>query len=456
MKQIKITDTTLCAGNNSLSFKEKLEIARQLENLAVNVIEVPKIENQKTDILLIKTMASFVKKSVISVEADSIEGVKDAAEALCNAKNGRITIKLPTSPVGMEYTCHKKSDKMLEFIKELVSLAKEKIGDVEFCALDATRAEIDFLKEALKASVDSGANIVTICDTAAEMMPDDFTAFVNEVTCDINVPVNVSCENKNGLSIASAIMAVKNGVDGVKTSASGNVCDLYTFSNLIRNCGVKYQIESSIKITELSRTVNQIARIIGGKENADLSAVKLSDNELKLDQNDTQEDISLAVKKLGYDLSDDDKIKVYEEFLRVAKKKNVGMRELDAIVASVALQVPSTYQLVSYVINNGNIISASAQITLNKNGEIMKGVEIGDGPIDAAFVAIDSIIGHHYELDDFQIQSVTEGKEAMGSAIVKLRAQGKLYCGTGISTDIIGASIRAYLNAVNKIVYEEA
>ena len=142
--------------------------------------------------------------------------------------------------------------------------------------------------------------------------------------------------------------------------------------------------------------------------------------------------------------------------MRVAEKKTVGSKELEAIVASTALQIPSTYQLVSYVINNGNIISSSAQITLDKAGALMQGVCIGDGPIDAAFLAIDQIIGRHYELDDFQIQSVTEGKEAMGSALVKLRANGKLYSGNGISTDIIGASIRAYLNAVNKIVYEEA
>ena len=112
--------------------------------------------------------------------------------------------------------------------------------------------------------------------------------------------------------------------------------------------------------------------------------------------------------------------------------------------------------MISYVINNGNIISSTAQITLKKDGEETCGVSVGDGPVDAAFRAIEQIIGHHYELDDFQIQSVTEGQEAMGSALVKLRSEGKLYSGNGISTDIIGAAIRAYINAVNKIVYEEA
>jgi 2-isopropylmalate synthase len=109
----------------------------------------------------------------------------------------------------------------------------------------------------------------------------------------------------------------------------------------------------------------------------------------------------------------------------------------------------------TYVITAGNTVSATAHLTINKSGTVLEGVSIGDGPIDAAFLAIEQITGCHYELDDFQIQAVTEGREAMGSALVKLRHNGKLYSGNGISTDIIGSSIRAYINAVNKIVYEE-
>ena len=133
----------------------------------------------------------------------------------------------------------------------------------------------------------------------------------------------------------------------------------------------------------------------------------------------------------------------------------VGTRELDAIIASTALQVPSTYHIENYVINSGNIITATANILLGRGEEKLRGVGVGDGPIDAAFLAIEQIIGHHYELDDFQIQTVTEGRDAMGSALVKLRSAGRVYSGNGISTDIIGASIRAYISALNKIVYEE-
>ena len=147
---------------------------------------------------------------------------------------------------------------------------------------------------------------------------------------------------------------------------------------------------------------------------------------------------------------------MYESFKRVAAKKHfVGTKELDAIIASTAMEVPATYQIVNYVINSGNVITATANLLLSRNGEEVRGVGIGDGPIDAAFQAIEQVIGHHYELDDFQIQTVTEGRDAMGSALVKLRAGGRVYSGNGISTDIIGASIRAYISALNKIVYEE-
>ena len=146
---------------------------------------------------------------------------------------------------------------------------------------------------------------------------------------------------------------------------------------------------------------------------------------------------------------------VYEEIKIIAKKKNVGAKELEAVIATTALQVPPVYKLISFVINCGNVISSIAHIKLEKNGKLLDGICAGDGPIDAAFKAIEQIIGHHYELDDFQIQAVTEGREAVGSAIVKLRSEGKLYSGQGVSTDIIEASIRAYVNALNKIVYGE-
>ncbi len=459
MKQIRIADTTLCKKDNAFGFKEKIEIARQLEKLNVDVIELPEIENNKTDILLVRTVSSFVKKATLSVAAGSdMESIENAAAALSHAEKPCIRIELPLSPVGMEYISHRKPDKMLEWIKTAVAAAKEKCGFVEFCAQDATRSEPDFLRAAVLAAVTAGADSIAVCDSAAEMMPDDFAAFASEIVQYSDVPVTVACEDKNGLACASVILAVRAGAADVKANVEGTGVDLETFADMIKNCGNTYGFSSRIRVTELHRVVKQIRWISQNVKNekSAVTVAGIDENGIRLDAEDDINAVITAVSKLGYDLSEEDQSKVYEEFLNVAANKNVGAKELEAIVASVALQVPATYKLVNYIINNGNIISSSAQITLSKNDVPMQGVCLGDGPIDAAFLAIDQIIGHHYELDDFQIQSVTEGKEAMGSAIVKLRSGGKLYSGNGISTDIIGASIRAYINAVNKIVYEEA
>ena len=457
MKQIKIADATLCRENSHFSFKEKIEIARQLENLNVDVIEFPEIASAKADILLVKTVSSFVKNSIISVAAGIGENsVNDAITSLSNAKNAQIRIELPVSPVGMEYTCHKKPDKILAYIENCVKAAKSAVSNVEFCAIDATRAEEDFLKAAIDTAISAGATSISVCDSAANMLPDDFAAFAKKIADMCSVPVGVKCDNKNGLAIAQAILAVKQGVTTVKTAVDGATVQLDVFADMIKNCGNDYGFASNIKTTELHRIVKQIRWVTGNSQNAATTIKTTDDTAVHLDKNDDIDAVATAAAKLGYDLSEEDKAKVYEEFLRVAEKKNVGLKELEAIIASVALQVPATYSLVNYVINTGNIIPASAQITIKKGDEQLQGVCIGDGPIDAAFLAVEQIIGHHYELDDFQIQSVTEGKEAMGSALVKLRAGGKLYSGNGISTDIISASIRAYINAVNKIVYEEA
>ena len=457
MKKIKIADTTLCQKEKTFTFKEKLEIIRQLEKLNCNIIELPEIENEKTDILLVRTASSFAKNSIISVTAGSDEqSIENASAALSNTKNPRIKIEVPTSPVGMEYFMHKKPDKMLEWVCFAVKKATQLCSDVEFSAVDATRAEPDFLKKIIITAVESGAKTVSVADNAGEMLPDDFADFGKTIADYAGVPVGVYCSDKTGLACAQSIMAVKNGVSFVKTSVDSSTASIETFAGIIKNCGYNYGFCTNINYTEIHRIIERIKWIMEGKQtNKTVSSVKISEDSIRLDSNDDINAVKEAVEKLGFDLSDEDNKRVHEEVCRVAQKRIVGAKELDAIVATVALQAPDSYKLESYVVNNGNIISSSAQITLSREGKKLQGIAIGDGPIDASFVAIEQIIGHKYELDDFQIQSVTKGKEAVGNALVKLRFNGKLYSGNGISTDIIGASIRAYISAVNKIVFDE-
>ena len=464
MKKVSVADMTLCR-KNGLSFKEKIEIVRQLEKLNVSAIELPAIENKKSDILLVRTISSFVEGGIISVSAGmSAGGVDLALDALSATKNPRVRVELPVSPVGMEYTCHKKAPKVIELVAEMISKAKTSCDDVEFCAVDATRAEEKVLTEIIKTAIGNGATLITICDTAGEMMPDEFAGFVDDLKSRVpelsKVKLGVSCENKNGMANAAAAMTIRDSADTVKTAVSKDAVSLERFAQTIKNCGANCGVSTDINYTELNRIIRQISRILGDTDTvvAGDYTEKFDDSMLILDKSDDVNAVNAMTQKLGYDLNEEDTEKVFKEFKKLAEKKEkVSAKELDAIVAAVALQVPPTYELISYVINTGNIITASAQIKLFKtnSGEV-EGVAMGDGPIDAAFRAIEQITGNHYELDDFQIQSVTEGKEAMGSALVKLRHGGRLYSGSGISTDIIGASLKAYLGAVNKIVYEEA
>jgi 2-isopropylmalate synthase len=223
--------------------------------------------------------------------------------------------------------------------------------------------------------------------------------------------------------------------------------------------GEFYNATCSVRTTVMKRITGQIAWMCQtgrSKTSPFDNGVQEDDGGIYLTSHDDLAAVMKVASRLGYDLSEEDGAKVYDAFhVIAAKKEKVGAKELDAIVASAAMQVPPTYTLDSYVVTSGNTVSATANLKLIRQDKPISGVSLGDGPIDAAFLAIEQITGHHYELDDFQIQSVTEGREAMGQTVVKLRSEGKVYSGRGISTDIVGASILAYINALNKIVYEE-
>lgn len=469
MKHISIADMTIRqagkAAGYTLSFREKIELAKVLDRLGVDAIELQAVENPKIDHLLIKSIASAVSGSAVCVPvALSEQSVAQSWASVQLAKHPRLQVPAPLSAVQMEYLAGKKPAAMLAAIVETVRAARAVCEDVEFLADDATRADPAFLYEAIQAAIDAGASGVTVCDAAGTLLPEEFSAFLQALTENVpglrQVRFGVSCTNELAMADACAVSALRMGVDEVKAAAyCVNSVDLAHLAKLLQVRSQELACSSSIAFTQLTRLLSQVAWMC----QTGRSRLSPFDNGVQpslgaaLTVHDTQESVVKMAAQLGYELSEEDSAKVYEAFCRIAsKKQTVSEKELDAIIASAAMQVPPTYRLESYVINAGNTISAAAQMKLSKNGQILSGVSLGDGSVDAAFLAIESILGRHYELDDFQIQAVTEGREAMGESVVKLRSGGKLYSGRGISTDIIGASVHAYLNAINKIVYEEA
>lgn len=470
MRKVILSDVTLreCASsaNHSLSFKEKIEIAKQMDKLHCDIIEMPQIKNASTDVLLIKTIASLMKHSEIAVDVGyNVENVEAAYNCVKAAKKSSLKVSLPMSAVQMEFKCGKKPPVVMSMVGQLVSECKKYTENVEFCAEDAVRGESAFLYQAIDEAIKAGATRVTVCDSEGTMFPSEFGKFIADIFQNVpsakDVTIGVEVVNTMNMATASAFAAIEAGASQVKVTADNfNFPTIENIMKIFNLRGDSIKASSKIRTTELQRVTGQIKRMLNSSksENTPFETGVNEDGEtLTLDKNDTIATVIKAVKKIGYDLSPEDNSNVYEAFKRVAVKKDfVGTKELEAIIASSALQVPSIYSIGSYVINSGNIITATANIKLIKDGTEISGVSVGDGPIDAAFLAIEQIIGHHYELDDFQIKAVTEGREAMGHALVKLRSStGKLYSGTGISTDIIGASIRAYVSALNKIAYEE-
>ena len=462
MRKINVADITLKNLSEdravSLLFREKSAIAGCADGLGVDAIELPAVKNVREDTIIYKTIAKNVQNATLAISVGATaEDVAVAWECVKDAAKPRLQVELPVSTIQMEYVCHVKQAKMLEKIAELTSAARALAADVEFSALDATRADEDFLIAAAREAEAKGATMITVCDHAGTSTPEQIAALVTKVKAAVSVPVYVQVSDRVNMAVASAFAAITAGVDGLKCTMAGKDALLTgEISDAISVCGAQIGAEMALNNTKIHASIEDMLSSI----RHDASAVEVTVSEKKkilLDADSTLAQVAQAAAVLGYELSDLDIGNVYRALGQVcAKKGAVGAKELEALIASSAMQAPSTYHFETYTTTSSNVSSSMTQITLKCHDEIICGVSAGDGPIDSAFRAIEQCIGHHYELDDYQVQSVTEGKEALGSALVKLRYNGKLYSGNGTSTDIVAASIRAYINALNKIVFEEA
>ena len=465
MKQIKLSDATMkqISEGLCLSFKEKIEFSKLMDKLGADIIELEGIDNLRIDSLRIKSIASAVSESCIAVPVEmNDQSIEDTWNALKLAKKPRLQVSCPTSAVQIEYIFHKKPDAVINDVRDCIAKCASLCSDVEFIAEDATRSEQTYLTRVLKTAIESGATTVTLCDTAGNMFPDELSDFISTQYKELpelkNITLGVCCSDELSMAEACAVSAIAQGATQIRTAIYP--IDFASLGNLARILlakGDSLGASSNIRTTQLTRITEQAERICRGNKNKPKAEYSSHcEDDLFLTAGDDSGAVALAITKLGYDLSEEDIVKVYNAFKQIAEKKEkVGLKELDAIVASSAMQVPSAYKLDSYLITSGNTISPTAHIKLTKNEQTLEGVYIGDGSIDAAFQTIEKIVGCHYELDDFQLQAVTEGREAMGQTIVKLRSGAKVYSGIGISTDIVGAGIQAYLCALNKIVYEE-
>lgn len=468
VRTIKIVDISLRESEqlfqSRLSFKQKIEMAKLLEKLRIDIIETGPVTETPADAVLVRTLCSSLEHSVVSVPVSlNKEDIQRAAAALAKAKKARLNLIVPASTVQMEYIYHLKAETVPAQVRDMVALCASLCPDVEFTAEDATRSDSDFLSSMLEAAIEAGAKTVTLCDTAGEKTPEELLSFLSAVRAKTpaleTVQLSVHLRDNLGLAPASALAAVTSGISQVKTACgmSTGHLTLEQFLNILKVRGEALQIASGANVTALFRTCRQLDTLIGtGRTGRALTAG--TEDTAPTAALDPEADLSAVksrIEALGYTLSAEDLTAVYRQFKALVSSKTVDDRDIEALIADTTGQVAATFALDNYVINSGSAITATAFIRVLKDGEQLQAIALGDGPIDAAFNAIEQILGRHFELDEFQIQAVTEGHEAMGDALVKLRQNGTLYAGRGLSTDIVGASIRAYLSAVNKIVFEE-
>ena len=465
MERIYVADRTLKqAGKQmTLSFREKIELSRLLDRLEPDVIELSGIESKKADSLLVKSIASAVKHAAVAVPVKlNADSVSETWNALKEAKHPRLQISVPVSSVQMEYLSHLKPAALSSLVLDTIRECRKYTEEIELIAEDASRGDESFMLPLIQSAMDAGAKIITFQEAAGAMLPEEMRDFLKGIIQRLErkeqVRFGIDCSDAMNLADASAVQTILAGIRELKTAVFPlNCASLPHVVGILAARGEKLGVFCQTRREELRRVTGLVENLcragngVRGYENAGSPG-----DEVGLTAHDSRESVVRAMDQLGYILSPEDQEKVYQAFLSVAEKKgSVSLKELDALIATEAMQVPPAYTVTQYVINSGNGIGAFAHMKLDKGGEVLEGLASGDGVIDAAFLALERAIGRHFELDGFQVQAVTEGQKAMGETIVHLRSDGRLYSGRGISTDIVGASIMAYVNALNKIVFEE-
>lgn len=500
-RMIKIFDTTLRDGEQSpgcsMNLKEKIEMAKQLERMKVDIIEAGFAISSPGDFISVKTIAETLKNCTVASLARTTEQDIDRAwEALSKAVSPRIHTFIATSPIHMEYKLIMTPDEVYERSVAMVKHAKRYCSDIEWSAEDATRSEPEFLARVIEGVIKAGAATINLPDTVGYTTPDEYYDFlmkIQELAPSLaKVSLSSHCHNDLGLAVANSLAAIKAGAAQIECTVNGigERAGNAAMEEIVMAIHTRRDIlnaDTGIETKEIIRSSSLLTRITGVKVQPNKAivgdnafaheagihqhgvmqnkatyeimkpeAVGLTQNHLVLGKHSGKHAFREKVKHLGYELSDAELDSMFGKFKELAdKKKSVYNRDIEALLSKEAVQVPKTYTLASFVINSGSNITSTAVIKMVKDGKAIEKVSRGEGPIDASFKAIEKIVGIEFNLEDYQIQSVTEGEDAQGDARVKISDPGgNIYPGRGLSTDIIEASIHAYINAVNKMMYD--
>ena len=499
MDKVIIFDTTLRDGEQApgatLNIAEKLEIARQLEKLGVDVIEAGFPIASPGDFEAVRLISEEVGGPIICGLAHAnADAVDRAWEAVRGARHPRIHVFLSSSDIHLMHQLRKKREEMLEMARTMVARAKGYLDDVEFSPMDATRSDPKFIYQILEAVIDAGATTVNIPDTVGYTTPGEFGRLIVGIFENVpniaRVAVSVHCHNDLGLAVANSLEALKCGARQVECTINGigeraGNAALEEIVMALRTRNDLFDLTTSIETTQIYRTSRLVSDLTGFSvqpnkaivganafrhesgihqdgvlkepttyEIMDARSIGLPSSTLVLGKHSGRHAFKARLEELGYSLSEEDLNRAFDSFKELTdKKKGITDRDLESLIAEELRTISETYHLdqVQVFCGDQSIPTASVRL-ISPDGQVIADAALGTGPVDAVYKAINRLVGVSNTLIEFSVKSVTEGIDAIGEVMIRIESEGRIYTGRGASTDIIVASAKAYLNALNRLV----
>ncbi|MEA5112440.1 MAG: 2-isopropylmalate synthase [Geobacteraceae bacterium] len=495
---IKIFDTTLRDGEQSpgasMNIEEKLRIAKQLQKLSIDVIEAGFPIASEGDFEAVKKVAQTIKgPEIAGLCRANLKDIDRAWEALQHAgEKGRIHTFIATSDIHMKYKLQMEPAKVLEMAVKAVKRARSYTANVEFSCEDATRTRLPFLAEVVTAVIDAGASVVNIPDTVGYTIPFEYYNIIKYLKDNVanieNAVISVHCHNDLGLAVANSIAAIQAGAGQVECTINGIgeragncsleelVMILKTRSDILPYCSNVV----SEQLTPASRLLSTVTGIMVQPNKAIVGAnafaheagihqhgvmmekstyeimtpesVGLKENVLVLGKHSGRHAFKMRLEELGYELDEEMLNKAFHRFKALADlKKEIFDEDLDAIVADEVMRIPDKYKLSHITVTCGSFAVATATVQMEIDGEPVRTAELGDGPVDATLKAIRKLTKNKAKLLQYMVEAITGGTDAQGEVTVRLSEGGRTVIGRGSSTDIIEASAKAYINALNRL-----
>ncbi|TAL27529.1 MAG: 2-isopropylmalate synthase [Nitrospirae bacterium] len=495
MRIIRIFDTTLRDGEQSpgasMNVDEKIQIAKQLVRLGVDIIEAGFPMASDGDFEAVKRIANEVKGATIAGLARAKEAdIKRAYEAVKDASKKRIHTFHSTSDIHLKYQFRVTREEALKRSVEMVKYARSLVNDVEFSPMDATRTELPYLIDVVTAVIEAGASTVNIPDTVGYATPTEFGSMIRAIKEKIGdtAVISVHCHNDLGLAVANSLAAILSGAGQVECTINGigERAGNCSMEEIVMNLATRkdfYQAATNINTKEIIRTSRLLTRITGIpvqpnkaivganafahesgihqdgllKEKMTYEIIKpedvgLKQTELVLGKHSGRHAFKARLKELGYDLSPEELESAFVKFKHLAdQKKNIFDEDIETLVSEEFSKIPEGYSLVNLSVSSGMKVEPRSGVAMKVKGKTVRKTAKGDGPVDATYKAIALITKTKSKLLKFEVKSITGGTDALGEVIVSLEEKGRTVRGHGADTDIIVAAAKAYINALNKL-----